>query len=109
MKHFYGVCHHSHHLSVLVEAGQSLLGVKSNSYPADVLVDGWERAKPAAPDLTITCPLTPANLGDACTCKSAGVAAYTAQCWKHSSNDPKCQKLGWVCIPLACCNVQQLR
>ena len=22
-------------------------------------------------------------------------------CRKHSSNDPKCQELGWVCIPLA--------
>ena len=38
------------------------------------------------------------HLGDAC--KSAGVAAYTAECRKHSSNDPKCQELGWVCIPL---------
>ncbi|KAL5463726.1 hypothetical protein EMCRGX_G032652 [Ephydatia muelleri] len=73
--------------------------VNSNSRPADVLVDGWERAKPAAFDLTVTSPLTPATLGDAC--KSAGIAAYTAECWKHSSNDPKCQELGWVCIPLA--------
>ena len=40
-----------------------------------------------------------ATLGDAC--KSAGVAAYTRECRKHSSNDPKCQELGWVCIPLA--------
>ena len=50
-------------------------------------------------DLTATSSLTPATLGDAC--KSAGVAAYTAECRKHSSNDPKCQELGWVCIPLA--------
>ena len=64
-----------------------------------MLVDGGERAKPAAFNLTVTSPLTPASLGDAC--KSAGVATYTAQGWKHSSNDPKCQKLGWVCIPLA--------
>ena len=33
--------------------------------PADVLVDGWERAKPVAFDLTVTSPLTPATLGDA--------------------------------------------
>ncbi|KAL5494182.1 hypothetical protein EMCRGX_G015464 [Ephydatia muelleri] len=43
--------------------------------------------------------VAPATLGD--SFKSAGVAAYTAECWKHSSNDPKCQELGWVCIPLA--------
>ena len=86
------------HLSVRVEVGQGLLGVDSNSHPADVLVDVWERAKIAAFDVTVTSPLTPATLGD--TCNSAGVAAYTAECQKYSSNDPKCQELGWVCIPL---------
>ena len=35
---------HCTHLSVRVEAGRDLLGVNSNSRPADVLVDGWERA-----------------------------------------------------------------
>ena len=34
-------------------------------------------------------------------CNSAGVAAHKAECRKHSSNDPKCQELGWVCVPLA--------
>ena len=56
------------------------MGVNSKYRPADVLV-------------------APATLGD--SFKSAGVAAYTAECRKHSSNDPKCQELGWVCIPLA--------
>ena len=74
-------------------------GANSNSCPEDVLVDGWERVTPAAFDLTATSPLTPATLGDAC--KPAGIAAYTAKCRMHSSNDPKCQELGWVCIPLA--------
>ena len=55
--------------------------------------------RPAAFDVTVTFPLTPATLGDACN--SAGIAAYTAECRKHSSNDPKCRELGWVCIPLA--------
>ena len=45
------------HLSVHVEAGQGLLGVNSNSHPADVFVDGWERAKPVAFDSTVTSPL----------------------------------------------------
>eukprot|EP00731_Ephydatia_muelleri_P024253 Em0016g524a len=43
---------------VRVEAGRGLSGVNSNSCPADVLVDGWERAKPLASDVTVTCALT---------------------------------------------------
>ena len=38
------------------------MGDNSNSRPADVLVDGWERAKPVAFDVTVTTPLTPATL-----------------------------------------------
>ena len=91
-------CHRAH-LSVRVEVGQGLLRVQSNSLPADVLVDAWDRAKPAAFNVTVTSPLTPATLHDACN--SAGVAAHKAECRKHSSNDPKCQELGWVCVPLA--------
>ena len=56
------------HLSVCVEVGRGLLGVNSNSHPADVLVDGWERAKPAAFDVTVTSPLTPATSGDQQDC-----------------------------------------
>ena len=79
-----------HHLSVRVEVGQGLSRVQSNY---DVLVNAWERTKPQAFDVTVASPLTPATLHD--------VAAYTAECQKHSSNDPMCQELGWVCIPLA--------
>ena len=84
------------HLSVRVEVSQGLSRVQSNSRPADVLVDAWDRA---AFDVTVTSPLTPATLHDACN--SAGVAAHKAKCRKHSSDDPKCQELGWVCVPLA--------
>ena len=45
------------HLSVRVEVGQGLPRVQSNSRPADVLVDAWDRAKPAAFDVTVTSPL----------------------------------------------------
>ena len=82
-----------------MEVGQDLSRVHSNSRPADILVDAWERTKPAAFNVTVTSPLTPATLHDAC--HSAGVAAHTAECRKHSSNDPKCQELGWLCVPLA--------
>ena len=46
---------------IYVEVGRGLLGVSSNSCLADVLVDGWERAKPAAIDVTFTSPLTSAT------------------------------------------------
>ena len=37
----------------------------SNSRPADILVQGWERGLPAAFDVTVTSPLTPASLEEA--------------------------------------------
>ena len=76
-----------------MEAGKGLSRLQSNSRPADVLVDAWERVNPQAFDVTVASPLTSATLHD--------VAAYTAECQQHSSNYPKCQELGWVCVPLA--------
>ena len=35
------------------------MGSHDYSPPADVLVDGWDRAKSAACDVTIASPLTP--------------------------------------------------
>ena len=99
MRNIFAECCRCAHLSVRVEVGQGLSRVQSNSRPADVLVDSWGRAKPAVFDITVTSPLTPATLHDACN--SAGVAAHKAECRKHSSNDPKYQELGWVCVPLA--------
>eukprot|EP00731_Ephydatia_muelleri_P027047 Em0018g1147a len=54
---------------------------------------------PAALDITVTSPLTPATLRDASS--TAGAAAYAAECRKHTANYAKCQELGWACIPLA--------
>ena len=79
--------------------GYGLSGDPINTRPADVLVQGWDRDKPAAFDITVTSPLTPATLRDASTV--SGVAAHAAECRKHSTNDARCQELGWVCIPLA--------
>ena len=87
------------HLSVRVEVGYGLSGDPINTRPADVLVQGWDRDKPAAFDITVTSPLTPATLRDASTV--SGVATHAAECRKHSTNDARCQELGWVCIPLA--------
>ena len=69
-------------------------------HPADILVQGWDRGKPTAFDITVPSPLTPATLRDAST--SSGAAAHAAESRKHSTNDARCQELGWwVCIPLA--------
>ena len=70
-----------------------------NSHPADVLVQGWDRGKPAAFDVTVASPLTPVTLNNAST--SVGAAAYAAEHRKHVANDTRCQELGWTCIPLA--------
>ena len=91
-------CHQAH-LSVRVEVGYGLSGDHINTRPADVLVQGWDRGKPAAFDITVTSPLTPATLRDASTV--SGAAARAAECREHSTNDARCQELGWVCIPLA--------
>ena len=48
-----------------------------NSRPADVLVQGWDRGKPADFDVTVASPLTPVNLNNAST--SVGAAAYAAE------------------------------
>ena len=67
--------------------------------PTDVLVDGWDRAKPAAFDVTFISPLTPVTLSEASI--NEGAAALAAETRKHAANDVRCQALGWSCIPLA--------
>ena len=50
-------------------------------------------------DVTVASPLTPAVLNEAGM--TAGAAAAASEQCKHIANDPKCQELGWVCVPLA--------
>ena len=83
-----------------VEAGFGLSRVQRNTRPADVLVKDWVRGSPAAIDITVTSPLTPAMLRDAST--SAGSAAFAAECRKHEANDTKCQELGWTLHSSSC-------
>ena len=87
------------HLPVRIEMGSGLTPDHSHSHPADVLVAGWERGKPAAFDINVTTPLCPAFLGEASWV--AGAAALDAETHKHMANDQKCQELGWACIPIA--------
>ena len=87
------------HLSVSVERGHGLTRDLAHTRPADILIAGWDRGKPAALDLTITSPLCSAILSE--SCHQAGAAALAAEARKLHSNGPKCQELGWSCIPLA--------
>ena len=50
-------------------------------------------------DFTVSSPLSVASLNQACI--TSGFTALSAETCKHKANDPKCNELGWVCIPLA--------
>ena len=101
------VIHHNHlrnvlvetccraHLSVKVEMGSNLT---SDSRPADILLPNWALGKPAAFDVSVTSPLNPKIVSVAGL--SAGAAALSTEEHKHIENDPKCNALGWSCIPL---------
>ena len=94
----FDLCRHAH-LSVRLEKGNGLTRDLDHTRPADILIAGWDRGKPAALDITITSPLCPAILGE--SCQQAGAAVLAAEARKLHSNGPKCQELGWSCIPLA--------
>ncbi|KAL5477904.1 hypothetical protein EMCRGX_G024759 [Ephydatia muelleri] len=93
-------CRHGHaHLCVRLEKGNGLTRDLDHTRPADILIAGWVRGKPAALDITITSPLCPAILDE--SCHQTGAAILAAETRKLHSNGPKCQELGWSCIPLA--------
>ncbi|KAL5499898.1 hypothetical protein EMCRGX_G011366 [Ephydatia muelleri] len=87
------------HLSVKIEVGYGLSRENINSHPADILVQSWDRGHPAAFDVTVTSLLTPAILNISSIYE--GAAGRVAEARKHTTNDAKCQDLGWLCIPLA--------
>ena len=47
-----------------IEKGHGLTRDHSHSRPADVLIAGWDRGKPAAFDVMVASPLCPAILMD---------------------------------------------
>ena len=91
-------CHRAR-LGGQLEVGGGTEADGSRSWPADYLVPNWSTGKPAAFDSTVTSPLNPISLPEAKV--TGGSAARMAEMCKHTSNDPKCRALGWVCIPLA--------
>ena len=56
---FADLCH-SARLGVKVEVGSRLKPGLRQYHPADILVADWERGRPAAGNITVTSPLTPA-------------------------------------------------
>ena len=94
----FDLCRYAH-LSVRLEKDNGLTRDLDHTRPADILIAGWDRGKPAALDITITSPLCPAILGE--SCHQTGAAVLAAEAHKLHSNGPKCQELGWSCISLA--------
>ena len=94
----FDLCRHAH-LSVRLAKDNGLTRDLDHTRPADILIAGWDRGKPVALDITIASPLCPAILGE--SCQQAGAAVLAAETHKLHSNGPKCQELGWSCIPLA--------
>ena len=82
-----------------LESGHGITRDLTHTRPADILIAGWDRGKPAALDLTITSPLCSAILSE--SCHQAGASALAPEARKLHFNGPKCQELGWSCIPLA--------
>eukprot|EP00731_Ephydatia_muelleri_P036461 Em0259g4a len=92
---FLSFCHQAH-IAARLEAGSGLTPGLDCTRQADVLVRDWAQGKPAAFDITVTSPLTPAILAEAS--RRVGAAAEAAE---NTANDPKCAELGWRCVPLA--------
>ncbi|KAL5481357.1 hypothetical protein EMCRGX_G021496 [Ephydatia muelleri] len=95
---FVDICHKAN-LGMRIEAGSALTPDLSRSRFVDALVNNWIGGSSAAFDVTVTSPLTPVSLQESSV--TAGTAALLAEQRKHQANDPKCDTLGWKCIPLA--------
>ena len=89
----FDLCHRAY-LSVSVERGHGLTRDLAHTRPADILIAGWDRGKPAALDLTHYSAILSES------CHQAGAAVLAAEARKLHSYGPKCQELGWSCIPL---------
>ena len=77
---------------LIVEKGHGLTRYHNHTRPADVLIAGWDRGKPAAFDVTVTSPLCPAILRD--SCRMSGAPSTAVETRKLLSNGPNCQVLG---------------
>ena len=62
-------------------------------------MNGQERARPVALDISVVSPLNPSTLAEAGAMVGAVLEATESR--KHQANDEKCLALGWVSTPLA--------
>ena len=86
-------------ISVQCEAGSGLSHDNRHTRSADILVPNWFCSRPAALDFTVISPLNSNVIAEAGF--TGGSAAASAEVRKHIENDPKCDELGWICVPLA--------
>jgi hypothetical protein len=105
------VCHHHNRLrdkvhdmcrrallNPMLEQGAGLGHMGLLTRPADILIPVWSLDRAAAIDLTVVHPLNPDNIDGAST--SAEHCLIDAERRKHAFNDPKCEELGWTCLPM---------
>ena len=69
-----------------MEKGHGLTRDHSHTRPADVLIAGWDRGRPAAFDVTVTSPLCPVILRE--SCRSSGAASTAAETARAASFSP---------------------
>ena len=83
-----------------LERGHGLTRDLAHTRPADILIAGWDRGKPAVLDLAITSPFCSAILIE--SCHQADAAALAAEVRKLHSNAPNAKSwAGPVLILLA--------
>ena len=86
----FDICRRAHP-GVSLERGHGLTRNLAHTRPADILIAGWDRSKPAALDLTITSPLCSAILSE--SCHQGGAAALAAEVGKLPPMDPNALSL----------------
>jgi hypothetical protein len=71
----------------------------SQTRPADILIPLWSLGHSAALDITIVHPLNSKNIIGASTDIESCLEAAEGR--KFANNNPKCNELGWLCVPIA--------
>ena len=89
--------YHSARLGVKVEVGSQLTLDLRQTRPAVFLVADWEKGRPAAWDVTVASPLTPAVLNEVGMTAGAA-AAVSEQRQVHCQLSYTCQELDWVYV-----------
>ena len=76
----HNMCHQAH-IAATLEAGSGLTPGLDHTRPADMLAGDWALGKPAAFDITVTSPLNPTILAEACLRVGAAAEAINVPSW----------------------------